>query len=348
MCPARLPFNILVAGLWLCILAACHMQTPPGEAGGALVVLAEVTAGDSVVVPIGRSLPGGNGASLSFERTSGAALTITGSNGAGTTPQPSSSRIYEQHATAVYTSAYRYEAGITYQLLVSHPALGRVEATTRVPGPFTLRQVSSQFGRGADGQQLFTFDFTVVDPPAEKNYYIFEALKQMVEVHRYFYYGGQRYSYDSAEGRRVYDSLGAGSVPLLRDTVPLPSYQRLGLYTYDRKTDNAAWGSIDSSFQRIFIRDSSFQQPNYHTFFSVQTRHFVAGRPEDRGRIVIRLRSCTPELYHFLMQYERFRREFGTRPVTQLPAVQGNIANGYGIFGGAFKREWVYYFDPLE
>lgn len=337
--------NCLMLTLLACSLfAACEKGFGEQNGRRLLVVLAEITAGDTAAVPVGKSLLTTTGTAIHFDRISNADVVILDGNNTQTRLAYNDGTAFAGHPAAMYTAPLVFQPG-AYRLEVRHPSLGRAAAHTIIPRPVAASQMSWHNAL-QDGRPVLVFNFTLADPQPERNFYIFEAVKQSVALDRYFYYQGNRISYDSAGGRELYDrEAAAAGALLLRDTVPLPRFTRLELYTYDKRTENSAYG-LDSTFDRIFITDSLFNGQAYPTFFSVVRDHFEeAAAP---GRVLIRIKSVSRELYEYLVSYQKYKAVFGTVPTTHLPSLKGNIENGFGIFGGASKREWVFYYDKLE
>lgn len=335
---------VLVALSGCSLLAACEKGFGVENGRRVIVVLAEVTAGDTAVVPVGKSLLTTTGTSIQFDKISNADVDILDANNTQTHLAYHNGTEFAGNPAAVYTAPLSFKAG-AYRLEVRHPSLGVATASTTIPEPVVAQQVS-QDDAVQNGRPVMVFNFTLADPPSERNYYVFEAVKQSVALRRYFFYQGNRVSYDSAGGKELYDreAAAAGS-SLLRDTVPLHGYTRLELYTYDKRTENNAYG-LDNTFDRIFISDSLFNGQLYPTFFSVVKAHFEdAAAP---GRVLIRVKSVSRELYEYLLSYQKYKAAFGTVPTTHLPSLKGNINNGFGVFGGASKKEWVFYYDKLE
>ena len=309
-----------------------------------MVVLAEVTAGDSAVVPVGKSLLTTTGTAIHFDRISNADVNILDANNTITRLVYHNGSESAGNPAAIYTAPIVMKRG-PYRLEVRHPSLGLISASTTIPGPVFTEDVS--WHDAVQGSRpVLVFNFMILDPPSERNYYLFEAVKQSLRVNRYFYYQGNRFSYDNAEGKDLYDSeAGGNGALLLRDTIPLNQFTRLELFTYDKRTENNTYG-LDSTFDRIFITDSLFNGQSYPTFFSVVKDHFEdASAP---GRVLIRVKSVSRELYEYLVSYQKYKTAFGTVPTTHLPSLKGNIENGFGVFGGASKKEWAFYYDKLE
>lgn len=80
----------------------------------------------------------------------------------------------------------------------------------------------------------------------------------------------------------------------------------------------------------------------------VDKTYFKAAGNQGPGRVLIMVKSASPELYNYLFWYEQYKSSVGSLPPDQLYSPPGNIKNGLGIFGGSSVRQWVYYFDTLQ
>ena len=313
-----------------------------------LVVFGEITAGDSVKISIGKSLIVGNGTPITFEKINNASVFLSPDNGASRQLLINNSTFFTGNPTSIYSHSKSVDFKASYSLEVKHPLLGIVTSRTMIPGPFNVDNVNTEED-DVNGEDAFIFSFSLNDPGSEKNYYVFEAVKELLKVSKYFLWQGVRYDYNTQEGEELYERVkDEPDVALVTDTITTNKYIRLNLFTQDQKTDNDEFGSLDSSFRRIFIMDSTFNGQPYYGQFAVSMKYFQANTPEETGRVLIQVKSVTKELYDYLSHYEKYKSEFGNIPTGQLTSPPGNIVNGLGVFGGVSKKEWKFYFDDLE
>src|SRR5882724_5749051 len=131
----------LAPGVWmfavmfiLILSSSCRKSLNTGQPiDDKLVVLAEITASDSMKIPIGKTIKVGGGGLISFEKVAEANVTITDQGNHKFVLQPSWSTQYAQNPTTVYTSRTRFRSNTTYFLEIKHPTLGIATATAFIP-----------------------------------------------------------------------------------------------------------------------------------------------------------------------------------------------------------------------
>lgn len=318
------------------------------QAKDKLVVLAEITANDSAFIPVSETITAGSGEVIDFRKTNTASVSITDQNGLVRQMSLNTDPGFSTNPSAIYTSPMIFKNNTDYTLNISAPSSGPVIATTHIPKAFALQDVEAEEDEFL-GKQVLDFSFILKDNADEKNYYIFEAVKEIVSVYRYFYWQGVLYNYDTPEGKKLYQDLidDDENVKLKKDTLPAHQFMRLNVFTQDPNTANAGLNSLDSGFNRIFISDSLFGGMNYATSFFVDMSHFIAANPTEKGIVEIRVKSVDKSFYDYMLQYEKYKTSFGTLPVSQLTSPVGNIQNGLGVFGGSAMIQKKYYYDPL-
>ncbi|MGN6603216.1 MAG: DUF4249 domain-containing protein [Ginsengibacter sp.] len=312
-----------------------------------IVVLAEITAGDSAIIPVSKSIEVGTNASIAFDKLATASVEITDTIGNTSTLHWNNTADFLNNPSTIFTNPVLFKPNESYTLQVSQAGLESATASAHIPQSFSVQNVNTVDGEH-NGKDVLGFNFTILDNANEKDYYLFEAVKQLVYLRTYFYWQGVKYDYNTTEGQNVYDQASSQqNIPLFKDTVLTNKYQRLNLYTSDVQTDNEDFTSLDSSFHRIFLTDSLFNGNSYTTSFAIDKTYFEAQVPEQKGRILVQIKSVSKELFDYLSQYEKYRTEFGILPPANLLSPPGNINGGYGVFGGSYKNQWVYYYDEL-
>lgn len=313
-----------------------------------LVVLAEITANDTSHIPVSQSIVAGSGTVIDFQQVNNAAVSITDQNGQVRQLTYSTSPNFSGIPAGIYTHPGLFKAAVTYSLQVGHPSLPTVSASTYIPAVFSIANIESE-EEDFHGKPVLEFSFNVKDNAGEKNYYIFEAVKELIHLFRYFYWQGVLYDYDTPEGKQLYEHLidEGENVKLNKDTLPTNKFLRLNTFTSDPLTANSQLHSLDSSFNRIFLTDSLFNGQTYATSFFIDRTFFKATNPDEKGIVEIRIKSVDKAFYDYLLQYEKYKIDFGTMPVNQLTTPVGNIQNGLGIFGGSYMNEKKYYYDVL-
>jgi hypothetical protein len=302
-----------------------------------LVVLAEITAGDSVKIPIGKTIKVDNGSLITFEKVNDATVTLTETNNMSWVLQPNYSQQYLTNPTSVFNTTYKIE--------INHPTLGLVRASTHIPVLPRLLAVDTTSTLFSD-KEVLAANITWKDSLNHEEFYIIEAVKELVRNNHFYFYQGRRYSYDSQQGKAFYETIkNTPGLKIFTDTVGIGKYVRLNVYTEDERSENARIDKLTNPFRRIFFLDASFNGANNTTKVYIDKHFFVD--PQQKGRIRLQLKSVSKELYNYLKLYEKYKTDFGSIPANQLVSPAGNIENGLGIFGGSAKRERIYYFDIL-
>lgn len=338
--------NIVAFCFAILLFISCKKESPLTE--DKIYVLSEVTAADSAIIPLGKTIKAGSGETIAFEKLTSSFVQISEENGTAMNLRWNNAPEFISNPASIYTGQTIFKAGKKYSLQISQQGLTTVTATTRIPTAFSVQNVDAE-DKEFNGKEVLQFSFSISDAASEKNYYMFEAVKQLLKLAVYFYWQGIRYDYNSPEGKLLYEQISGGNnIKLLKDTVPTNQYYRLNLYTADINTENEEFsGNLDSSFHRIFLTDSLFNGSIYSTAVAIDKSYFQAATPDQKGRVLIRVKSVSKELFDYLSSYEKYRSEFGVLPPSNLSSPVGNIQNGLGVFGGSYKNEWAYYYDDL-
>jgi hypothetical protein len=311
-----------------------------------LVVLAEITAGDSVKIPIGKTIKVENGSLIRFEKVNDATVTLTETNTMSWVLQPNYSLQYLNNPTSVFTNRKRFKANTTYKIEINHPTLGTVKAETYIPTLPRLIGVDTSSTLFND-KDVFAANIIWKDSLDFEEFYIIEAVKELVKNNHFYFYQGKRYSYDTPSGKEFYEQVkNTPGIKILTDTIGMNKYIRLNIYTEDDQSENARIDKLTNPFRRIFFLDPIFNGEFYSTRIYIDKHFFID--PLQKGRVRLQVKSVSKELYNYLKLYEKYKTDFGSVPTNQLISPTGNIKNGLGIFGGSAKRERIYYFDALQ
>ena len=299
---------------------------------GKMVVLTEITAGDTANIPIGSTLPAGNGDAIVFEKLNTVVANIYGQDGSAESLFLNNSPDFSSNPMAVYSGAMTLKYNTTYTLSATEPQLGTIAATTTIPNNFSVQQTETEMD-DLNGKSVLRFGFNIHDAGGEKNYYIFEAVKQLVNISRYFYWQGIKYDYNLQQGYDLYQQVKNNTgVVLLRDTVLTHHYIRLNTNTKDNNTSNANMSSLDSPFRRIFITDSLFNGRDYESEIWIAIDHFIAADPQETGIVQVQVKSVSKELYDYLFQYEKYNQDFRYFSVSNLTSPVENVQNSFKVF----------------
>jgi len=335
-------------GFCLLLAASCKKTPYPDQSvNNELVILAEISAGDSLMVPVSKSIQVGSGGIISFEKVNSASVKIFRPDGKSYTLRLNTSPGFAGDPASVYTGPQRPRSNTTYNLQVQDPLSGTITAQTTLPSPVRVSGLDTSTD-WRYGTKVLNCRFTLTDSPDVTHYYVFEAVKQLVQLSHYFFWKGVRYDYDKADGKKHYQDLkDSPGVKLLVDTLPLNTFKRLNIFTDDPNVDNAQVSILDSPFRRIFLPGSFFRGSSYTTSVHIDRKYFKADNNMGLGRVLIQVKSVSPELYNYLFWYEKYKSDVGSIPTSQLYSPPGNIQNGLGIFGSSSKRQWIFYFDEL-
>jgi len=317
------PVGLLFA---VSLIMGCKKNPYPNDSvNNQLVILTEISAGDSLKVPVSKSIQVGSGGIISFEKVSSAHVQLFRADGRSWLLKLNTSPDFANDPASIYTAPQRPHSGTTYSLQVQDPLSGTVTAKTTIPPLVRLTGFDTSSGVRA-GVPVMNCSFTLVDSPGVDHYYVFEAVKQLVKI------------------AHIKDSTGR----IIRtDTIPRNTFLRLNLYTDDPNVANSQVSSLDSPFRRIFLPSRVFSG-TYTTGFSVDRKFFRDPQHASPGIVVIMVKSVSPELYNYLFYYEKYKLDIGSVPTGQLYSPPGNVVNGLGIFGSSSKRQWMYYFDDLR
>jgi hypothetical protein len=312
-----------------------------------LVILAEISTGDSLKVPVSKSIQVGSGGIISFEKVNSAHVQIFRDDGRSWLLRLNASPDFANNPASIYTAPQRPRSGTTYHLQVQDPLSGTVTAQTTVPPPVRLIHFDTSAGMHR-GTPVLNCRFTLLDSPGVEHYYIFEAVKQLVRLSHYFYWKNKRYDYDNPDAQKLYPKVkDSPGVRLLPDTILRNSYLRLNIFTADAGVANTQVSSLDSPFRRIFLPPHSFTG-TYTTSFAVDRKYFNDPQHLNPGRVVVMVKSVSPELYNYLFWYEKYKQDVESVPTGQLYSPPGNVQNGLGIFGSSSRRQWFFWFDGLK
>src|SRR5688500_18964085 len=123
---------------WIFVLLLCftsckkHFTSNQFE-DDKIVVLAEITAFDTVKIPIGKTIKIDNGSLIRFEKVNDATVTLTEASNLSWVLQPNYSHQYSGNPTSVFTNRKRFKPNTTYNIEINHPTLGIVKASTFIP-----------------------------------------------------------------------------------------------------------------------------------------------------------------------------------------------------------------------
>lgn len=329
------------------LIGSCKKDyTPDPTDEDKLVILAELTAGEMMRIPIAQTIPAGNGGLVKFEKVKDGTVMVKESNGSTWMLKPDLSGQFDDNPSTMYVAHRKFKHNMGYTIEIEHPVLGKAVAHTSIPGPVSVITFDTTTTL-RNGKEMLTVDIVFQDPP-ENNHYVFEAVKQTITLKRYFIYQQTKHDLDTPEGAALYERIKNNpDIVLLRDTLDRHKFTRLELYTTDRNTDNASYASPDDPLHRILLPDRIFNGTPYIMKCYIDKKYFVAKEPGQRGKVLFQVKSASPELYRFLLTYEKYKAELGSIPADLLSTPIGNVQNGAGVFGGAAQKEFICWYDKF-
>lgn len=335
--------------LVLLTISSCKKNFLP-EVGGEdkIVILSEATADDLVRIPIGKTIRAGGGNLVKFEKVNDATVVLQEENGAKWLLKADKSPQFANNPASIFYTRHHFRANTHYTIEVMHPVLGSAKAGTKIPPPVKLIALDT-ITTFRQGKPVLTVSITLQDSLNYPNAYIIEAVKQLVTIKRYFYYLSKKHDYDTPDGASLYERVkNVPGVHLLRDSIPKQQFVRLNLFCTDANIDNLRFDNPDKPLRRIFLPDHTFDGGLYTLKFSLEKDFFTGNTPEEKGRILLQVKSASRDLYKYLLTYEKYKSDFGTLPANQLTSPAGNVQGGLGVFGGAAQLERVWYMEDLR
>lgn len=330
------------------LLAGCKKNFfPDTDEDDKLVVLSEATAGDIVRIPVARTIRAGSGNLIQFEKINDATVVLSEENGGKWLLRADKSQQSESNPASIFYIRQFFKPNTSYTLEVSHPVLGHARAVTRIPDPVQVLKLDTS-SELRQGKPVLQVKVTLKDLPDQVEGFVLEAVKQLLKIRKTFHYQGVKYDCDTEEGKKMYEQVkNDPAVKLDKDTIPLQKFLRLNLYSRDLNIENLKFDGSDNAFRRIFLSDVNFLNNRYELTFSVDKAFFVTDREEQKGRVLLQVKSASRELYKYLITYEKYKSDFGSIPANQLSSPAGNVQSGLGVFGGSTQVEKVWYFDEL-
>lgn len=334
---------ILAACCSAAVLTGCtrDLELPAIPAKPQIVLLGELTAGDSVYLRAGQSLPVAAGSGLQLQLVQGLQLSLQESGGANLQLHGREDALSPSLLTIPYTTSHQVKAGTVYDLTAAHASLGTATAHVTIPQAISAFVTDTGNLTYAGGAAM-KVDIRIQDAPGVKQYYVIEVLKQQLDVGSFLFQGEW---YSIRQYRSRYDSLKyiAQVPPLIRmDTTYRPVYTRQQVYTADPNAENLSFSNVQQPAKRILFRDDAFDGQPYSTTLYISRQGFVAAEEENKGRILVLVKSVSEDYFRYLRQYEQASLLYDPDQPVQ---VTGNVVNGYGVVGGVYRQQFAYLFD---
>ncbi len=225
--------------------AGCRKNFLPGtDDEDKLVVLAEVTAGDLVRIPVARTIRAGSGNLINFEKVNDATVVLSEEKGGKWILRADKSTQFAGNPASVFTVRHLFKPNTNYTLEVSHPVLGEARAVTSVPKLVQVQKLDTNSAL-RQGKPVLEVKLTLKDLPDQLESYVIEAVKQVLKIKISFTYNGTKYDCETPEGKKLYEKVkNDPSVKIFKDTIPQQKFLRLNLYSegYSYREPAFRWG----------------------------------------------------------------------------------------------------------
>jgi len=327
-------------------MTACEKELtlPKVEGNKKLVLLGEMVADAPYYFRVGQSIPLVDGSNLSFSLPQN--LSIFGSDSNGSIYNFAFYQDSLIHTLYTYpvTAAGTVKPLTDYRIEVSHPDMGVAIAEVKVPGGFG-NQILDTSSLIYAGSPLFKISVQISDQAQEQNFYAIEALKELMKVIEYFNFNSIWYV--KREHQNLYDSLtNAGLFLTLKtDTFYTKKFIRLPVFTDDPNSENLVIGNPLNVNKRILFQDKVFNGSSYFTNIYVDKKMFISNNQEEKGRVIIYVKSVAEEYFNFLKSYEQYDAQDGLNSLNKPTKIVGNVVNGLGVLGGVYQHQYIYIFD---
>ncbi|QJB31187.1 DUF4249 family protein [Chitinophaga oryzae] len=331
-----------VAALTGCIH---ELPVPPSSGKPRAVVYSELVAGKKVEMRVGKSKPVGPDINNFFEPVTNATAQLLSAD----------SQLLEQlhyvkdtsSNMAFYRGNTRIESNKSYIIQVKVPDTKDVTAKTTIPLPIKVDLLDT-VRTTLNGRPVLRFHFNVQPPPANaRQFVVMEALKQLIQLDTIFIYRNVRYRVRN--NRELYEQVKNNpDIKTYKDTVYLNSYLRIPVYTQDEDADNNQVGGLNENYNSILFTQRANKPLNTRLYINATA--LTAGSIEVEvpiGRVLVFVKSVTPEYYAFLLTYEKVRRNPGLNSLIQAIQIRSNAFGGLGVVGGCSQVAYYLYYDEL-
>lgn len=328
------------------VLTGCihELPVPPSSMKPRAVVYSELVAGKKAEMRVGKSKPVGPDINNDFAPVTNAVAQLLNAD----------SQLLEQlhyvkdtsSNMAFYRGNTRIDANKSYIVQVKVPDTKDVTAKTTIP-PGIKVELLDTLRTTLNGRPVLRFHFNVQAPPANgRQFIVMEALKQLVQLDTIFIYRNTRYRV--RDKRTLYDQVkNEPGLVSFKDTVYLNSYLRIPVYTQDENADNNQVGGLNENYNSILFTQRA---KALDTRLYLNATALTASTPGDNipiGRVLVNVKSVTPEYYDFLLTYEKVRRNPGLNSLIQAIQLRNNAIGGLGVIGGCNQAAYYLYYDQL-
>lgn len=339
-------FRITCFGLLLLGLCGCvsELALPDIASDRKLVLLGELIADDTISLRLGHSTPVAQGSMALPPDPVGISAFISKENTQIASLQPQIDRHTLYLNTLLISEPQRIFSGSRYSIQVLSNKYPPASATVQIPHPFITAIIDTVTVSYA-GHQALRVLFRIYDLAGETNFYSVEAQRQSFALSGSFVY--RRDTFDLVQDKPLYDSLRSAGLfpPRFVDTNYATIYERLPLYTNDALSENLKLATPFTSAKRILVADAGFANNRHDLQVFVPKDHFQGSFPRDLGRIILSVKSVTPDYFDYLRAYETFTPATSTGYLAQPVRIKGNVTGGLGVVGGCFRVSYSFHFD---
>lgn len=332
--------------LMLCaimLLLACNktLTLPEVSREKKAAILAELVADDSIYIRAGLSVPLTSSSSNRFGILKDMSLNLKDESGNNIPLSGFDDTLMATLSTYPFSSAVKVSAGHTYTVTASHPVIGTATAVVRVPAAFEADTSGVAHIMYAN-DSVIKVRLRINDASDIQNYYVIEAVKQIMNVEGYFKHDNNWLLIN--DFREQYELKKAnGTLEAKFDTVFYKSYVRRIVYSTDANAENTVSRGAYTPGRRILLRDAAFNGQNYTTDIYIRKEYDGGFTGLERGCLLLTVKSIPEDYFRFLKSYDE---QTDADDVFSLPLkVEGNISNGVGVIGGVYKRQFIMTYD---
>ena len=332
--------------IWLCLflllLQACDKKLELPDGGTPkIVLLGELTAGDSIFLRAGQSTVIKSGASMNEELIQGLHISVADAF-VVTSLTAAEDDISSSEHTLAYSSSQEIKSGTQYTVVATHTTLATATAQVNIPQPF-LAGVTDISSVDFLGKPCIKVQLNIADQP-EQNFYVIEVVQQPFTIEPAFLFDGKWYK--QSEHWEVYDSLlNAGANPEERmDSFNIRIFNRIPMYTTDEQSEHLLNGSHAETARRVLIQDKTFNAGNHPSVVYIPKESLGLQFPGIGLRTLIQVKSISADYFHYLSSYEQADPFSDFSNTTSPVRLTGNVRNGAGLIGGVYKHQFSYFF----
>lgn len=328
-------------GLFCTVGSGCMktLDLPGGDGERKIVLMGEFIVGDTVHFRAGQSVPVSAGSDMTFRLPDALLLTIDDGVSTRTISGIEDSLSYRLH-TLLCTAGGTIAPATTYTVTAVHPGMPAATALVQIPRPVDAVILDTATVI-YNTDTVLRFRVRIRDDASKSNYYVFECLKQYMDVNAQFFYQGVWLPV--SENRKLYNQqLAAGSLQERSDTSYYNRFFRKAVYTNDNNTENAYINGLTAQQSRILLSDRTFNGQEYTTDVYVQ---LSTSADSVHGLTLFYIKSVSADYFEFLKAYQQTDGASAFLSLSAPAKVGSYVTNGAGVIGGVSQIKVSYLFD---